>query len=294
MHLPAGNAADGPYAVDVDPRAGRLGLLQPAGAGAGARRLAHLRHRRQRVDRAAAERRLHGAHDDGRDLRTPGQGERVQRGHATSRTCPATPTPRSPPAREAASPWQERSASADSPPATAPRRRSPSSSAAAATAPARCNNFARRRRLRVRQAHRRRGDHPGRQLVLVSRRTSTTSTGPARSRELEEIYYFEFADGPRHAASATSGSPPRGHGRTPTCSPRSATGDAVLIPDGWHGPSIAAPGHDMYYLNVMAGPGDERAWLICYHPDHAWIRDTWPDQPVDPRLPLYTAPESAR
>ncbi|MEU2394495.1 5-deoxy-glucuronate isomerase, partial [Streptomyces sp. NPDC007369] len=31
-------------------------------------------------------------------------------------------------------------------------------------------------------------------------------------------------------------------------------------PDGWHGPSIAAPGHDMYYLNVMAGPDRAREW----------------------------------
>ena len=29
----------------------------------------------------------------------------------------------------------------------------------------------------------------------------------------------------------------------------------VLVPYGWHGPAAAAPGHDMYYLNVMAGPG---------------------------------------
>ncbi|MCZ9338437.1 5-deoxy-glucuronate isomerase, partial [Streptomyces sp. TRM76130] len=44
------------------------------------------------------------------------------------------------------------------------------------------------------------------------------------------------------------------------------SGDVVLIPHGWHGPSIAAPGHDLYYLNVMAGPGTERAWLICDDP----------------------------
>jgi 5-deoxy-glucuronate isomerase len=49
----------------------------------------------------------------------------------------------------------------------------------------------------------------------------------------------------------------------------------------------------MYYLNVMAGPEPERTWLICDHPDHAWVRDTWPEQPVDPRLPLYTAPETS-
>ena len=32
------------------------------------------------------------------------------------------------------------------------------------------------------------------------------------------------------------------------------TGDAILIPYGWHGPAMAAPGYDLYYLNVMAGP----------------------------------------
>ena len=33
------------------------------------------------------------------------------------------------------------------------------------------------------------------------------------------------------------------------------TGDVVLVPHGWHGPAMAAPGYDLYYLNVMAGPG---------------------------------------
>ena len=49
---------------------------------------------------------------------------------------------------------------------------------------------------------------------------------------------------------------------------------------------MAPPGYDMYYLNVMAGPGVERAWVICDDPAHAWVRETWPDQPVDPRLPM--------
>jgi len=52
------------------------------------------------------------------------------------------------------------------------------------------------------------------------------------------------------------------------------TGDRVLVPYGWHGPAMAVPGYDMYYLNVMAGPG-ERRWLICDDPAHAWIRETW-------------------
>ena len=47
---------------------------------------------------------------------------------------------------------------------------------------------------------------------------------------------------------------------------------------------MAAPGYDLYYLNVMAGPGPTRAWLICDDPKHTWVRDTWRDQEIDPRL----------
>jgi 5-deoxy-glucuronate isomerase len=108
--------------------------------------------------------------------------------------------------------------------------------------------------------------------------------------ELEEIYYFEIAAGP-------SGQPGFGFHRTSSSPARSIDileevhdRDTVLVPYGWHGPCVAAPGHDMYYLNVMAGPPrsgsgvDGRAWLISDHPDQAWIRDTWADRDVDPRL----------
>ncbi|MFC5679382.1 5-deoxy-glucuronate isomerase [Aeromicrobium endophyticum] len=104
---------------------------------------------------------------------------------------------------------------------------------------------------------------------------------------LEEIYYFEVADGP--AGPGIGFQRVYGHENADIdVSAEVRTGDAVLIPHGWHGPSIAAPGYDLYYLNVMAGPGDERAWLICDDPAHTWIRDTWADQPVDPRLPFGT------
>ena len=63
------------------------------------------------------------------------------------------------------------------------------------------------------------------------------------------------------------------------------TGDYVVMPHGYHGPSMAAPGYDLYYLNVMAGPG-ERAWRFTDDPAHAWIRDTWAEQELDPRLPM--------
>ena len=102
--------------------------------------------------------------------------------------------------------------------------------------------------------------------------------------ELEEIYYFEIADGP-------GDEPGFGYHRT-SSSPAGEIDilvevhdrDTVLVPYGWHGPCMAAPGFDMYYLNVMAGPAAERAWLISDHPDHAWVRSTWADQEIDPRL----------
>ena len=54
---------------------------------------------------------------------------------------------------------------------------------------------------------------------------------------------------------------------------------------GYHGPSMAAPGYDLFYLDVMAGAG-ERVWRFRDDPAHARIRDRWDGQPVDPRLPL--------
>ncbi|WP_405498122.1 5-deoxy-glucuronate isomerase [Streptomyces sp. NBC_00096] len=111
---------------------------------------------------------------------------------------------------------------------------------------------------------------------------------PGEESRLEEIYWFEIAphgDTPGVGYQRVSPSPA---GKTDILT-EVRTGDTVLIPDGWHGPSIAAPGHDMYYLNVMAGPGGTREWLIRDHPDHGWIRSTWTGQDTDPRLPFYRA-----
>ena len=107
---------------------------------------------------------------------------------------------------------------------------------------------------------------------------------------LEEIYYFEVADGPNGPGIGFQRV--YGHdGADIDVTAEIHSGDAVLIPHGWHGPSIAAPGYDLYYLNVMAGPGAERAWLICDDPAHTWVRDTWADQAVDPRLPFGVTQE---
>jgi 5-deoxy-glucuronate isomerase len=66
-------------------------------------------------------------------------------------------------------------------------------------------------------------------------------------------------------------------------------GDVFLIPRGYHGPCVAAPGYPMYYLNVLAGPAEERSMAFCDDPAHSWIRDTWNDQPTDPRCPVTSA-----
>ncbi|MCZ7415891.1 5-deoxy-glucuronate isomerase [Streptomyces sp. WMMC897] len=110
---------------------------------------------------------------------------------------------------------------------------------------------------------------------------------PGRESRLEEVYYFEIAPHEGTAGLGYQRVSPSGHGRGTDVLAEVRSGDAVLVPDGWHGPSIAAPGHTMYYLNVMAGPDEERAWLIRDHPDHAWIRDTWSGAEVDARLPFY-------
>ncbi len=104
--------------------------------------------------------------------------------------------------------------------------------------------------------------------------------GRAVESRLEEIYYFEVAAGPRSPGMAYH----RVFGPGIDLLAEVRQGDVVLVPHGWHGPSMAVPGYDLYYLNVMAGPSPERAWLISDHPDHAWVRDTWRAQEVDPRL----------
>ncbi|MEP7179615.1 MAG: 5-deoxy-glucuronate isomerase, partial [Pseudonocardiales bacterium] len=114
----------------------------------------------------------------------------------------------------------------------------------------------------------------------------------------EEIYYYRIAGtdqvtpsrdgfglhrtytGPEHAAA---GLPELDE------SLEVRDGDVVLIPHGYHGPCVAAPGYPMYYLNVLAGPGDARSTSFCDDPAHTWIRDSWAGMPTDPRCPVTSA-----
>jgi 5-deoxy-glucuronate isomerase len=65
--------------------------------------------------------------------------------------------------------------------------------------------------------------------------------------------------------------------------------DVFLVPRGYHGPSIAAPGYPLYYLNVMAGDNEQRTMAIVDDPQYAWVRSSWETMQADPRVPLITA-----
>jgi 5-deoxy-glucuronate isomerase len=102
-----------------------------------------------------------------------------------------------------------------------------------------------------------------------------SSYPPHRHDDLEEIYYYEVARGGFAYQRVYDGVEILAEVRT---------GDTIDIPSGYHGPSMAAPGYDLYYLNVMAGL--VREWNFVDDPAHAWIRASWADQEIDPRLPF--------
>jgi 5-deoxy-glucuronate isomerase len=113
---------------------------------------------------------------------------------------------------------------------------------------------------------------------------------PGHEARLEEIYYFESA--PTRASGRAASEASFGLFST-SSSPAGSieigaqvhSGDIAIVPFGYHGPAVAAPGYDLYYLNVMAGPSPERAWIVSDDPDHAWVRELWEGQEPDPRLP---------
>ena len=117
---------------------------------------------------------------------------------------------------------------------------------------------------------------------------------PGHESRLEEIYYFESAP-----VAGSGAAPENAFGLFRAYSSPAGrievdatvhTGDVALVPFGYHGPAVAAPGYDLYYLNVMAGPDPERVWLISDDPAHAWVRGLWAEQAIDPRLPVAPAP----
>lgn len=105
-------------------------------------------------------------------------------------------------------------------------------------------------------------------------------------RQLEEVYYYEVREGgDGHIGFGLQRIyPSPGHDIDVCTEVRS--GDVVVMPYGYHGPSVAAPGYDLYYLNVMAGPAEDAVWMMTFDPAHAWLKDSWDAETVDPRLPM--------
>jgi len=107
----------------------------------------------------------------------------------------------------------------------------------------------------------------------------------------EEIYYF------RIGKAGTTQYSDAGFGMHRTYTADGAIdanvavgdGDVFLVPRGYHGPCIAAPGYTMYYLNILAGPGAERSMAFCDDPAHHWVRDEWEAMATDPRCPMVTS-----
>jgi 5-deoxy-glucuronate isomerase len=87
---------------------------------------------------------------------------------------------------------------------------------------------------------------------------------PPRETQLEETYYHRLRD-PRGFAVQRVYTEDRSLDESMSV----RDGDLVLVPRGFHTVS-AAPGYDLYYLNVMAGP--VRRWCVTFDPEHEWLR----------------------
>lgn len=101
---------------------------------------------------------------------------------------------------------------------------------------------------------------------------------------LEEIYYFRVA-GPAGFAMHRTYAADGAFDVTVTIQ----DGDVFLVPRGYHGPSVASPNHDLYYLNVLAGPAAGRTMAFCDDPAHHWVREGWSKLDPDPRVPMTSA-----
>jgi 5-deoxy-glucuronate isomerase len=116
---------------------------------------------------------------------------------------------------------------------------------------------------------------------------------PGKECILEELYYFETAVTRDAGSRAAAAADPMAYMRAYSSDQHELdyvetvrTGDVCLCPYAYHGPAIAAPGADMYFLNVMAGPG-KREWIVCEDVSQGWVKEMFAGESIDPRLP-YT------
>ena len=99
--------------------------------------------------------------------------------------------------------------------------------------------------------------------------------------QLEETYYYRLRNPDNGWALQRVYSPEREFELAETV----RDGDLLLIPWGYH-TTVAAHGHDLYYLNVLAGPAPQRTLQAFQDPCLKPIQDEWPAAGIDSRLPL--------
>jgi 5-deoxy-glucuronate isomerase len=99
--------------------------------------------------------------------------------------------------------------------------------------------------------------------------------------QLEETYYYRLRDPSKGWALQRVYSPERSFELAETV----GDGDLLLIPWGYH-TTVASHGHDLYYLNVLAGPGTRRTLQAREDSCLSATRDAWPELGIDARLPL--------
>ena len=99
--------------------------------------------------------------------------------------------------------------------------------------------------------------------------------------ELEETYYYRLRDPENGWALQRVYSPERDFDLVQTV----RDGDLLLIPWGYH-TTVAAHGHDLYYLNVLAGPAPQRTLQAFQDPCLKATQDEWPAPASTARLPL--------
>ncbi|MEZ3161164.1 5-deoxy-glucuronate isomerase [Microbacterium sp. BWT-B31] len=107
--------------------------------------------------------------------------------------------------------------------------------------------------------------------------------------ELEETYYYRLRDPERGWAIQRAYSPERDFELSEVV----RDGDICTLPWAYH-TTVAAHGHDLYYLNVLAGPAPERTLQAFQDPTLAPLQDGWPALGVDARVPFIPRyPEGA-
>jgi 5-deoxy-glucuronate isomerase len=103
---------------------------------------------------------------------------------------------------------------------------------------------------------------------------------PGEAR-LEETYYYRLRDPAHGWALQRVYSPERGFELTEPV----RDGDLLLIPWGYH-TTVAAHGHDLYYLNVLAGPAPARTLQAREDAELSSVRGDWTAAGIDGRLPF--------